>query len=302
MGKKGIGQKKKGRAQGSDTRPVNTPKEPGKKRTPNSNVQTDKRRLSFSEADKRISKVASGGSGKRAAKVARGGEVLEFEVPEDEPIANARHRLGVTKKAVNTGVSGTVYARSPRGASTDGLRAATEAWLKKNKPEALDSKPERIFRQKGWSLIWTPPYCPTFQPIEEFWGVGKQRAGIMYTPGRTLEQVKGHLRMGWYGAPKGEWHDNKERPGVNCGSLVRRSEEAVDHWIAKDIEHNEVGLTGSLKDLGNIDKWTDTGALDGAGDPVDFKTYLNIDDMDDGGNDESEEEDGDSDDDDDGED
>ena len=90
---------------------------------------------------------------------------------------------------------------TPRGA-VDLRRkssAATTAWLKENKPEALDSKVEFIFRSKGWKIIWTPPYCPKFQPIELVWGVGKQRVGTLYKPRRNLFTTRRHLRRGWYG-------------------------------------------------------------------------------------------------------
>ena len=63
----------------------------------------------------------------------------------------------------------------------------------------MDSKVELLFREKGWEIIWTPPYCPKFQMIELVWGVGKQRAGTLYKPGRSLKSTKKHLRRGWYG-------------------------------------------------------------------------------------------------------
>ncbi len=31
---------------------------------------------------------------------------------------------------------------------------------KKDHPEVLDSKVERLFREKGWKIIWTPPLLP----------------------------------------------------------------------------------------------------------------------------------------------
>ena len=58
---------------------------------------------------------------------------------------------------------------------------------------------EKQFRAGGREVIWTPPYCPKFQPIELVWGVGKQRAGTLYKPGRTKETTRRHLRRGWNG-------------------------------------------------------------------------------------------------------
>ena len=57
------------------------------------------------------------------------------------------------------------------GPTVKELPAATHQWLKENKPEALDSKVEKY--SWGWEIVWTPPYCPKFEPIELAWGVGK---------------------------------------------------------------------------------------------------------------------------------
>jgi transposase len=58
-------------------------------------------------------------------------------------------------------------------------RAASTKWLKEHNPSALDSKVELLFREKGWEIIWAPPYCPKFQMIVLVWGAGKQRAGTL---------------------------------------------------------------------------------------------------------------------------
>ena len=71
------------------------------------------------------------------------------------------------------------------------VTTAVTAICKASYPEVLDSKVERVFREKGWKIIWTPPYCPKFQPIELVWGVGKQRAGTLYFKGRDLKTTRG---------------------------------------------------------------------------------------------------------------
>ena len=102
---------------------------------------------------------------------------MNFEVG-DEPPSVAAYRADGTKPpaADLTGI----YARFPTGPSSDELAAGTTAWLKANKPGVLDSKVEKAFREREWLIVWTPPYCPKFQPIELVWGVGKQRAGTLY--------------------------------------------------------------------------------------------------------------------------
>ena len=65
-------------------------------------------------------------------------------------------------KAPTTGEPGTVYCKggNSKGPTSDELAIATVKWLKENYPKALDSKVERTFREKGWKIIWTPPYAP----------------------------------------------------------------------------------------------------------------------------------------------
>ena len=110
----------------------------------------------------------------------RSGPGKEFTVPDVEPEEWVAHRAG-TGKAPTTGAEGTIYERQKKhgsgGPSSVDLGIATTAWLKEHKPEALDSKVERLFREKGWKIIWTPPYCPKFQPIGLVWGVGNNAHG-----------------------------------------------------------------------------------------------------------------------------
>jgi len=152
---------------------------------------------------------------------------------------------------------GTAYANSPNGPSSTELAEFAETWLRKNHPEAVESRVEALFRKRGWCIIWTPPYCPKFQPIELVWGVGKQRAGNLYYPGRTLETTREHLRRGWYGGAshiRGEDFELCDVPGC-----VRVAYKEMDNWVATDKEHNEGGLVGSVcGELSNISRWTDS--------------------------------------------
>jgi hypothetical protein len=125
-----------------------------------------------------------------------------------------------------------------------------------NKPEALDSKVEALFREKGWEIVWTPPYCPKFQPIELVWGVGKQRAGTLYKPRRTLNSTRRHLRRGWYGG-KGKGSARFEK--CNVRGCWETAEREMNSWIGKDKTYNENGVEGSLKELDGAERWTRTG-------------------------------------------
>jgi hypothetical protein len=66
-------------------------------------------------------------------------------------------------KAPLSGKKGAVFSSSSRGGngpSKAELARATEDGLKANKPEVLDSKVEKTFREKELKIIWTPPYSP----------------------------------------------------------------------------------------------------------------------------------------------
>jgi hypothetical protein len=92
-------------------------------------------------------------------------------------------------------------------------------------------KPQMKLGSTEWPgsswMLWTPPYSPTLQPIEEYWGAGKNYAASQYKNGRTMKQVVSQLQAGWYGDDGSGGFKNKERDGpkqaVDCGALVRRA-------------------------------------------------------------------------------
>ncbi|CAB1118710.1 unnamed protein product [Ectocarpus sp. CCAP 1310/34] len=89
---------------------------------------------------------------------------------------------------------------------------------------------ETYMREKGLGLIWTPPYMPTFQPIELFWQHGKHYVSIHFEKGRTMLDVWRRIRLGWYGNP--EW-DGQEGgwKTANCGKLVEHAIGKKNEWI-----------------------------------------------------------------------
>jgi hypothetical protein len=97
-------------------------------------------------------------SGCTEINIKRGADSMNYRVPEEEPASWTSHRTGVPgARAPLGGDEGTVYARAKKngtgGPSGDELAIATRAWLKANKPEALGSKVEAVFREKGWEII-----------------------------------------------------------------------------------------------------------------------------------------------------
>lgn len=174
-------------------------------------------------------------------------------MPVEEPAAYAHHRLHGGAAPSSDGLDGTVYERAPKGPSTAELAQATATWLKTFKPDALASKVECLFAERGWLIIWTPPYCPKFQPIELVWGGGKQRAGQLYRSKRTLKQTKEHLRTGFYGGAGHGTHVFEPLDIAGCWASALRE---INAWIARDKTYEVDGLSGDLCNLVGMGKWT----------------------------------------------
>jgi transposase len=137
-------------------------------------------------------------------------------------------------------------ARDPRIANGEELKVAFVNYLRDNKPEMLDCKVEKFLHDKGFKVIWTPPYCPGLQPIELFWAAGKNHAALYYFLGRTMKETVSHLREGWYG---NEWnlpigHSRRKYP-VNSYKLFLMS---LEYAATKFVPLCE-GISGTIGNL-----------------------------------------------------
>ena len=129
------------------------------------------------------------------------------------------------------------------------LQIGFAKWLYQNKPEALKCKVETLFKEKGFEILWTPPYCPDLQPIETFWGIGKNRVASRFFDQRTMKETVQHLQEGWYGNHFGDGPPPDEviKP-VNCEGLVRKSIKAAnDIFIPMCASLGLSGQIGSLE-------------------------------------------------------
>jgi len=105
---------------------------------------------------------------------------------------------------------------------------------------------------RGWDswMLWTPPYKPALQPIEEFWGAGKNYSASLYKTDRTMKEVIAQLQAGWYGDDGSGFMNarkNVSKEAVECGKLVKRS-IAEANRMAKEIG----GLSGKVEDDGGL--------------------------------------------------
>ncbi|CAN0419128.1 unnamed protein product [Ectocarpus fasciculatus] len=85
------------------------------------------------------------------------------------------------------------------GVSRAEVATATREYIRLNYPERLEERVVTFMKKKGWALIWTPPYMPSFQPIELFWQHGKQYVSLSFELKRKMREVWVQIRRGWYG-------------------------------------------------------------------------------------------------------
>ena len=105
----------------------------------------------------------------------------------------------------------------------DALKVAVAAH-----PESQLSAVRKIFNQRGWQLIFTPPYTPQCQPIEKVWAYVKHHIASLFEPHRNAAVLLTQTILSFYGDPSGDW------PGVTeefCQSLINYSYKWCDQFI-----------------------------------------------------------------------
>jgi hypothetical protein len=120
--------------------------------------------------------------------------------------------------------------------------------VEKYEPQRLKSCIEIYFEEKGWKLIFTPPYMPKFQPIERCWGYCKNGIAEEWKTKRTLAETHDQLLVMWYGGKMGK--TGKVRvaiTGERTSAWIMQAETDMDEWIKK----NGVKCSGVIAEL----KW-----------------------------------------------
>ena len=68
----------------------------------------------------------------------------------------------------------------------------------KARPEIKQTVLAKLFEDKGWELLFTPPSCPRTQPIELVWGMVKDRVARQYTGDRNMDETLEHINHAFY--------------------------------------------------------------------------------------------------------
>jgi DDE superfamily endonuclease len=78
--------------------------------------------------------------------------------------------------------------RNPMIPTSEELLYSTLKYLAIYHKELLECKVERLLKQHGHKIVWTPPYSPDLQPIELFWTAGKNHVANNHKFGRKMKE------------------------------------------------------------------------------------------------------------------
>jgi hypothetical protein len=168
--------------------------------------------------------------------------------------------LDVMEDGVWEMIAMSASASRPFSPNAQELKLAIVAWMKQEKPELLHCQVENLMKERGHICLWLPPYCPELQPIELFWGAGKNYAADHYWNGRTMKETVQLVREGWHGNSSlwGESPDTadyfkddemdrlrRKCAGVDCAKLVATSIKYANDKFIKIAG----GLDGTIDNL-----------------------------------------------------
>ena len=169
-----------------------------------------------------------------------------FDIIDEENVANSEFYLAIQPghegkyDQILTGRTHVAWDK-PGCPSIDVVQACTHRIIASKFPEYLTTDLEKTFESQGYDIIYTPPYCPKFQPIERVWGWSKNYVSEVWYEGRTLTETFAQMMSVWYGGDvlkpdeegrKTPYFDRMGglRPDL-CQSVFKQCEKHMDEWI-----------------------------------------------------------------------
>ena len=115
------------------------------------------------------------------------------------------------------------------------------------KPEWRSSRIQKLFSEKGYELIFTPPYTPSLQPIELTWSNVKRYVAEEFFPGRTSAETRVHILEGFFGRV-----GDPERNGYT--KQTARNHIAHCHKACNYFINEDPLLSGTIDNLKILDR------------------------------------------------
>ena len=112
--------------------------------------------------------------------------------------------------------------RSDGGPSKNDLLAAVQKFLAEH-PDHNRTVIEQLMRDKGYSLVYTPPFCPDVQPIELLWAEVKRYVADRCFLKRSPAEARAQTEEGFEQVTK-----------MFCNNIVKHCHDWIDSFLASD--------------------------------------------------------------------
>jgi hypothetical protein len=122
---------------------------------------------------------------------------------------------------------------SEGGPSKKDMVAAVKTWLEAH-PGHNRTVVEQLMSDRGYSLIYTPPFCPEVQPIELLWAEVKRHVAERSTMKRTVLQTREQTEESFQKVTK-----------MFCNSIVKHCHDWLDAFIQTE-EAGDLRQCGTL--------------------------------------------------------
>ena len=132
------------------------------------------------------------------------------------------------------------------GPKGEWLVHAVDEYIKVHHPHLRETKVMRMFREKGWQIIFTVPYWAKSQPIELAWAYVKNYVGRKYFPGRGSKDLRRHILEGMYGS------GDRKHSGLDgdlANKLILKTHKYINEFVLSQDELNGRGLVGDFSDV-----------------------------------------------------
>jgi transposase len=180
---------------------------------------------------------------------ARGEDFINPNEMDKTQIAYKLVEFGIREINIARGSNGAMkrfgqasfYQRGGKWAPTlDEMKRELKRYLALH-PEYQQTEVQKLFKERGYQLIYTPPSTPNVQPIELVWAYVKNYVARQYESGRSLETLRRQTREGFYGQP------NLNHEGVTANlsrALIKHCHKWCNDFIDQDWE-----LEGTVEQL-----------------------------------------------------
>ena len=132
------------------------------------------------------------------------------------------------------------------GPYAEELAVKPKVHLLEKDPTALHDDLRVLFSKYNFDCIFTPPYCPQYQPIELMWAKCKGEVAVGWHLGRTIHQLYACLMKSWYGGPgRTHLHHYEKINREMCGKWILKSEKKMDAYIKEYSAKLDGEVTGT---------------------------------------------------------